>query len=69
VYRPYNLYPDFMNPRKGTWFPGHMSLGSCGDSFYEYLIKEWLRSGRQDILSKECACIHNKRITVLKLLY
>ncbi|XP_026467658.1 mannosyl-oligosaccharide alpha-1,2-mannosidase IA-like [Ctenocephalides felis] len=26
----------------------HMSLGALGDSFFEYLLKAWLQSGRQD---------------------
>lgn len=25
-----------------------MSMGALGDSYYEYLLKEWLRSGRED---------------------
>ncbi|KAG8288855.1 hypothetical protein J6590_010974 [Homalodisca vitripennis] len=25
-----------------------MSMGALGDSFFEYLLKEWLRSGRED---------------------
>ena len=50
--RPYNLYPDFLDPYQAKWRPGHMSLGACGDSFYEYLLKEWIRTDRRDILSK-----------------
>lgn len=29
-------------------FPGHISLGALGDSFYEYLLKAWLVSGQTD---------------------
>ena len=28
-------------------------MGALGDSFYEYLIKEWLRSGKKDSVAKE----------------
>ena len=26
----------------------HVSLGALGDSFYEYLIKSWIQSGKTD---------------------
>lgn len=26
----------------------HMSMGALGDSFYEYLLKAWLQSGKED---------------------
>jgi hypothetical protein len=29
-----------------------MSMGSYGDSFYEYLLKEWIRTNKTDTLSK-----------------
>ena len=28
-------------------------MGALGDSFYEYLLKEWLRSGKTDNTAKE----------------
>ena len=27
-------------------------MGALGDSFYEYLLKEWLRSGKRDTVAK-----------------
>jgi hypothetical protein len=27
-------------------------VGALGDSFYEYLLKEWLRSGKRDTGAK-----------------
>ena len=30
----------------GKWGQQHTSMGALGDSFYEYLLKEWLRSGK-----------------------
>ena len=27
---------------------GHVALGALGDSFYEYLIKSWIQSGKTD---------------------
>lgn len=31
----------------------HMSMGALGDSYFEYLLKEWLRSGREDQESRQ----------------
>ncbi|XP_046462411.1 mannosyl-oligosaccharide alpha-1,2-mannosidase IA-like isoform X2 [Daphnia pulex] len=42
------LYPNFINPWTGDWGDRHVSMGAFGDSFYEYLLKSWLLSGRQD---------------------
>lgn len=29
-------------------FLEHISLGALGDSFYEYLLKSWIQSGKKD---------------------
>ena len=44
--RPKKLYPNYLNPKTGKWGQQHTSMGALGDSFYEYLLKEWLRSGK-----------------------
>ena len=31
----------------------HVSVGALGDSFYEYLIKEWIISNKKDTDAKE----------------
>ena len=46
--RPKKLYPNYLNPKTGKWGQQHTSMGALGDSFYEYLLKEWLRSGKYD---------------------
>merc|ERR1712073_20219 len=51
--RPKALYPNYLNPRTGKWGQQHTSVGALGDSFYEYLIKEWLRSGKKDNVAKD----------------
>lgn len=33
-------------------FTDHISLGALGDSFYEYLLKMWLQSGRTDTVAR-----------------
>ena len=49
VPRPKGLYPNYMNPKTGKWGQAHTSMGALGDSFYEYLLKEWIRSGKRDM--------------------
>ncbi|XP_023712237.1 mannosyl-oligosaccharide alpha-1,2-mannosidase IA isoform X1 [Cryptotermes secundus] len=46
--KPRGLYPNYINPKTGKWGQHHMSMGGLGDSFYEYLLKAWLQSGRED---------------------
>lgn len=46
------LYSNYINPWTGEWGDKHVSLGAFGDSFYEYLLKTWLLSGRQDDQSR-----------------
>merc|ERR1719468_281804 len=50
--RPRKLYPNYLNPKTGKWGQQHTSMGALGDSFYEYLLKEWLRSGKEDTVAK-----------------
>uniref|UniRef100_A0A8R1TW13 alpha-1,2-Mannosidase n=1 Tax=Onchocerca volvulus TaxID=6282 RepID=A0A8R1TW13_ONCVO len=47
------LYPNYLHPKSGKWGPKHVSVGALGDSFYEYLLKSWLRSGKNDTVYKE----------------
>lgn len=46
------LYPNYLNPKTGRWGQQHTSMGALGDSFYEYLLKAWLQSGKTDNNSK-----------------
>lgn len=46
--KPRGLYPNYLNPKTGKWGQQHMSLGALGDSFYEYLLKAWLQSDKED---------------------
>ncbi|CAF0791171.1 unnamed protein product [Didymodactylos carnosus] len=43
-----NMYYNYVNPVTGRWCQTHASLGALGDSFYEYLLKSWLLSGKKD---------------------
>lgn len=46
--KPKGLYPNYLNPKTGKWGQHHMSMGALGDSFYEYLLKAWLQSNKED---------------------
>ncbi|XP_078619706.1 mannosyl-oligosaccharide 1,2-alpha-mannosidase IA-like isoform X1 [Branchiostoma floridae x Branchiostoma japonicum] len=46
--KPDGLYPIYINPKTGKWGQNHASLGAMGDSFYEYLLKSWIMSGKID---------------------
>ncbi|KAK2586965.1 hypothetical protein KPH14_010940 [Odynerus spinipes] len=51
--KPKGLYPNYIHPRTGKWGQHHMSLGGLGDSFYEYLLKAWIQSGKEDTEARE----------------
>ena len=43
-------------PPVSVWwldFADHVSIGALGDSFYEYLLKAYLLSGKEDQQAKE----------------
>ncbi|KHN83808.1 Mannosyl-oligosaccharide alpha-1,2-mannosidase isoform B [Toxocara canis] len=48
IEKPEGLYPNYLNPKTGKWGQKHVSVGALGDSFYEYLLKSWLLSNKQD---------------------
>ncbi|CAF3502324.1 unnamed protein product [Adineta steineri] len=41
------LLPIFVSPLTGRSSGGVVSLGARGDSYYEYLLKQWLQTGQQ----------------------
>ncbi|OXU26534.1 hypothetical protein TSAR_014740 [Trichomalopsis sarcophagae] len=51
--KPKGLYPNYIHPKTGKWGRHHMSLGGLGDSFYEYLLKAWIQSGKEDSEARE----------------
>ena len=41
--------PIFVNADTGKFRPGAtITLGARGDSYYEYLLKQWLQSGKSE---------------------
>ncbi|KAF0693877.1 Aste57867_15219 [Aphanomyces stellatus] len=45
---PDGLLPISVNNDAGTVVSDRITLGACGDSYYEYLLKQWLLSGKRD---------------------
>ncbi|CAF3163335.1 unnamed protein product [Rotaria sp. Silwood2] len=41
------LVPIFINPLTGRFSSGVISFGARGDSYYEYLLKQWLQTGQK----------------------
>ncbi|ALC46198.1 CG11874 [Drosophila busckii] len=47
--KKHGLVPIFINANTGTFRNyATISLGARGDSYYEYLLKQWLQTGRKD---------------------
>ena len=49
------LAPIFVDPATGALTGGLMTLGARGDSFYEYLLKQWLLGGKRQPALLQCA--------------
>ncbi|KAG0043124.1 mannosyl-oligosaccharide alpha-1,2-mannosidase [Gryganskiella cystojenkinii] len=47
------LVPIFINPYSGQFHGGEIRLGSRGDSYYEYLIKQYLQTSKLEPLYKD----------------
>eukprot|EP01112_Ceratiomyxa_fruticulosa_P004351 TRINITY_DN1486_c0_g2_i10.p1 TRINITY_DN1486_c0_g2~~TRINITY_DN1486_c0_g2_i10.p1 ORF type:complete len:541 (-),score=118.09 TRINITY_DN1486_c0_g2_i10:163-1785(-) len=50
---PSGLYPVYVNPESGTFSRSLITLGALGDSFYEYLLKVWLLTGKKEKLFQQ----------------
>ncbi|KAH3738470.1 hypothetical protein DPMN_045104, partial [Dreissena polymorpha] len=53
IEKPMGLYPNYINPKTGKWGQHHTAIGALGDSFYEYLLKMWIQSGKTDPVSRK----------------
>ena len=66
VDKPHGLYPVFMSPSSGSWTSPKITLGALGDSFYEYLIKQWLITNKQETYLREM--FDDAMVNIAKLL-
>jgi len=46
--KPHGLFPTFINPVSGRWSSQKFTFGALADSFYEYLVKQWLITNKQE---------------------
>ncbi|CAH8674295.1 unnamed protein product [Schistosoma rodhaini] len=53
VDRPNGLFFNFMDPNTKSWCGNEAGLSALGDSFYEYLLKEWIRTDHKDVKALE----------------
>ncbi|XP_048488574.1 endoplasmic reticulum mannosyl-oligosaccharide 1,2-alpha-mannosidase isoform X2 [Plutella xylostella] len=45
--KKHGLVPIFINPNTGQFLPhATITLGARGDSYYEYLLKQWIQTGK-----------------------
>ncbi|KXN88048.1 Mannosyl-oligosaccharide 1,2-alpha-mannosidase [Leucoagaricus sp. SymC.cos] len=51
--QPSNLVPIFMNADTGLFLDSEIRLGSRGDSYYEYLLKQYLQTNRTEHVYRE----------------
>jgi len=42
------LYPIYIDPNSGQFTNGKITFGAMGDSFYEYLLKIWILTGKKN---------------------
>jgi mannosyl-oligosaccharide alpha-1,2-mannosidase len=47
------LCPVFMSVLSSNWMTDHVTIGALGDSFYEYLLKQWLLTNKTETKYKE----------------
>ncbi|KAF8880626.1 glycoside hydrolase, partial [Infundibulicybe gibba] len=48
----HHLVPIYMSANQGTFLQSEIRLGSRGDSYYEYLLKQYLQTGRTEPIYK-----------------
>ncbi|KAK4050154.1 mannosyl-oligosaccharide alpha-1,2-mannosidase [Microbotryomycetes sp. JL201] len=57
------LVPIFVSPQSGDFVMSEIRLGSRGDSYYEYLLKQYLQTNRVDRVFKD---MHDKAMSGIK---
>jgi len=45
--KPHGLVPIYINPNTGKFHDGsEIRIGAGGDSYYEYILKQWIQTGK-----------------------
>ena len=58
INRADNLVSMFVNPSNGRLKTGTITLGARADSYYEYLLKLWIQSGKKDDKYVGVLCVY-----------
>ncbi|CAL8076216.1 unnamed protein product [Calicophoron daubneyi] len=53
IRHPSGLFYNFVNPESAGWCGSTAGLAALGDSFYEYLLKEWIRTNGRDAEARQ----------------
>lgn len=59
-----NLVPLYINAQTGQLRPGTLTFGARADSYYEYLLKQWLQSGKKESKYDHYHVIHSNSLVV-----
>lgn len=43
-----NLVPLFINAETGQFRPGTLTMGARADTYYEYILKQWIQTGKKE---------------------
>ncbi|CAI5439365.1 unnamed protein product [Caenorhabditis angaria] len=52
IEKPDGLYPIYLSVETAKWGQHHYSMGAMADSWYEYLLKQWIATGKKDTKTK-----------------
>ena len=47
-YRVDGLVPTLISPDSGKLYYSSLTFGARADSYYEYLLKQWIQSGKKE---------------------
>ena len=60
---PQALVPMYISPRGGGFRSGGMlTLGARVDSYYEYLLKQWIQTGKADEMLKQVRYCYGRNL-------
>lgn len=59
------LAPVWVDPQQGVFNGALITLGARGDSYYEYLLKQWILSGKTQDVFLRCILVPLPRSLLL----
>mmetsp|Transcript_13798 Transcript_13798/g.35113 ORF Transcript_13798/g.35113 Transcript_13798/m.35113 type:complete len:427 (-) Transcript_13798:90-1370(-) len=49
----HGMAPTYLSPKTGRFTNAVITFGALGDSYYEYLVKQWVYTGKQEVWLRE----------------